>query len=201
MDFQLPELGEGIYEAELIRWLVKPGDVVRRGQGLMEVMTDKATMEVPSPFAGAIESLSAEEGHQINVGDVILTYGASDKKSAGDKKPEGEEARKNDAQARGRGDTVEQEADGNRLASDGMKKSEPARKRRGEGAKTAVAAPPKAAPSVRLMARKLGLDLHQIRGSGPAGRILIEDLTSQITTRHQADDARSVAPPSALPGA
>jgi len=51
------------------------------------------------------------------------------------------------------------------------------------------------------MARKLGLDLHQIRGSGPAGRILIEDLTSQITTRHEADDARSVAPPSALPGA
>ena len=47
MDFRLPELGEGIYEAELIRWLVKPGDGIRRGQGLMEVMTDKATMEVP----------------------------------------------------------------------------------------------------------------------------------------------------------
>src|SRR5437660_7285559 len=186
MDFQLPELGEGIYEAELIRWLVKPGDVVRRGQALVEVMTDKATMEVPSPFAGAIESLSAEEGHQIKVGDVILVYGAPDKKSEGEKEPKSEEAKKNDAGTQGRRDTVEQLAERNRLTGDGMKKSEGAKGRGGEGTKTAVAALPKAAPSVRLMARKLGLDLHQIRGSGPAGRILIEDLTSQITTQHQA---------------
>ncbi len=54
MDFSLPQLGEGIYEAELVRWLVKPGDTVKRGQPLVEVMTDKATMEVPAPFAGSI---------------------------------------------------------------------------------------------------------------------------------------------------
>ncbi len=74
MDFRLPELGEGIYEAELVAWLVKPGDSVKRGQNLMEVLTDKASMEVPSPFAGSITELRAEPGQQIKVGDVVLTY-------------------------------------------------------------------------------------------------------------------------------
>ena len=60
MDFKLPELGEGVYEAELVAWLVKPGDPVKRGQNLMEVLTDKATMEVPSPFAGTIDELKAK---------------------------------------------------------------------------------------------------------------------------------------------
>src|ERR1700722_4850376 len=74
MDFALPELGEGVYEAEVVRWLVKPGDTVKRGQSLLEVLTDKATMEVPSPFIGTITKLSAEPGQQIKVGSVILAY-------------------------------------------------------------------------------------------------------------------------------
>src|SRR5205807_1739316 len=82
MDFRLPELGEGVYEAELISWLVKPGDVVKRGQNLMEVMTDKATMEVPAPFAGAIGELQAAPGQQLKVGQVVLTYGG-DKETSG----------------------------------------------------------------------------------------------------------------------
>ena len=54
MDFALPEVGEGVYEAELIAWSVQPGDAVKRGQKLMEVMTDKAAMEVPAPFHGVV---------------------------------------------------------------------------------------------------------------------------------------------------
>src|SRR5262249_40674915 len=65
MDFALPEIGEGLYEAELVAWLVKSGERVKRGQTLMEVMTDKATMEVPSPFAGTVTELKAEPGQQI----------------------------------------------------------------------------------------------------------------------------------------
>src|SRR5262252_1312775 len=86
MDFQLPELGEGVYEAELVSWLVKPGDAVKRGQNLMEVLTDKATMEVPAPFAGTITGLRAEPGQQIKVGHVVLTYtaGAETETSAGE---------------------------------------------------------------------------------------------------------------------
>ena len=74
MDFHLPELGEGVYEAELVSWLVKPGDTIKRGQNLMEVLTDKAAMEVPSPFAGTIAELRAEPGKMIKVGEVVLSY-------------------------------------------------------------------------------------------------------------------------------
>src|SRR5215475_2520208 len=74
MDFKLPELGEGIYEAELVAWLVKVGDAVKRGQNLIEVLTDKASMEVPSPFVGKITGLMAEPGQVIKVGDAVLAY-------------------------------------------------------------------------------------------------------------------------------
>ena len=74
MDFHLPQLGEGVYEAEMIRWLVAAGDAVRHGQGLMEVMTDKATMEVPAPFAGTVTDLRVQPGGTVKVGDLILSY-------------------------------------------------------------------------------------------------------------------------------
>src|SRR5436190_23889071 len=74
MDFPLPPVGEGLIEVELVRWLVRPGDAVARGQGLAEVMSDKATMEVPAPFAGTVSSLAATPGTKVKVGQVVLTY-------------------------------------------------------------------------------------------------------------------------------
>src|SRR5437016_1564265 len=74
MDFKLPELGEGVYEAEFVAWHVKPGDTVKSGQNLFDVLTDKATMEVPSPFAGTITSLNAKPGQRVKVGDTMLAY-------------------------------------------------------------------------------------------------------------------------------
>src|SRR5437588_3967287 len=74
MEFYLPELGEGVYEAEMSRWLVKTGDTVKPGQGLLEVLTDKAAMEVPAPFAGTIESFKIKEGQKVKVGDVVLVF-------------------------------------------------------------------------------------------------------------------------------
>src|SRR5262245_63465331 len=87
MDFQLPELGEGVYEGELTDWKVKPGDTVKRGQALLEVMTDKATMEVPAPFAGTIGELKAEPGQQVKVGQVVLTYAPAGQAQAGPAEP------------------------------------------------------------------------------------------------------------------
>jgi pyruvate dehydrogenase E2 component (dihydrolipoamide acetyltransferase)/2-oxoisovalerate dehydrogenase E2 component (dihydrolipoyl transacylase) len=182
MDFKLPELGEGIYEAELIRWLVKPGQSVRGGQGLMEVMTDKATMEVPSPFSGTIESLAAEEGRQLKVGEVVLTYFKADRKTEGERGRKGDGAKEAEQESR-RGDGVAQVAQ----ASDGKQqkaKKEKALSEANGGPRTsdrkAVGMQPKASPSVRLMARNLGIDLNRLHGSGPGGRILIEDLSSQV---------------------
>src|SRR5438093_6918378 len=74
MDFHLPELGEGVYEAELVEWRVQPGDTVKRGQELAEVVTDKASMPLPAPFFGRIGELRAEPGDMIKVGEVILTF-------------------------------------------------------------------------------------------------------------------------------
>lgn len=145
-DFPLPPMGEGLYEVELVRWLVKPGDSVQRGQALMEVLSDKATMEVPAPFAGRIAETVAAAGTKIKVGEVVLKYEAGD------------------AASRPR---------------EGSGESPPAAEVRLQH--PAVAASPKttsavAAPSVRHLARKFNIDLSRVRGSGPGGRILLDDL-------------------------
>lgn len=156
MDFRLPELGEGVYEGEFVRWLVNPGDAVKSGQPLLEVMTDKATMEVPAPFAGTVRELRLTPGQKVKVGDVVLTYTPAGE--SGDGAPY-----QPDAQAR-----VPMSAPSLAL-------------RAGEASpRPATASRVRAAPSVRHLARKLGIDLATVRGSGPDGRVLIEDLSSRV---------------------
>jgi 2-oxoisovalerate dehydrogenase E2 component (dihydrolipoyl transacylase) len=172
MDFQLPELGEGVYEADMVRWLVNPGDTVKAGQGLMEVLTDKATMEVPAPFSGTITELRAEPGATIRVGDHILSY------STGGKSAQAEPAKASTATA------TKVEA----------RPSESAKSRNGPPSVTTSTVAVKASPSVRQLARKLGVDLSQIRGTGPGGRVLLDDL--QIPTsplKPSASPKRSAA--------
>jgi pyruvate dehydrogenase E2 component (dihydrolipoamide acetyltransferase)/2-oxoisovalerate dehydrogenase E2 component (dihydrolipoyl transacylase) len=160
MQFVLPEIGEGIYEAELIRWVVQPGSAVKPGQTLLEVMTDKATMEVPSPFAGTITAIHGEAGQKVKIGEVILEY-----------TPAGEKEKENAAPA-------------------SAPTAAPAAPTARAENRAPVAAPTstpsttpasvRAAPSVRQLARKLGIDLTQVRGSGPGGRILLEDVTARL---------------------
>src|SRR5262245_37468744 len=170
MDFKLPEIGEGVYEAEFVRWFVRPGDAVRSGQNLMEVMTDKATMELPAPFAGTIGELRAEPGQKIKVGDVVLTYTPS---GAAAPSPEPAAVAAEAAATPAPPRPVSLARDGN-----------------GAAGRTAV----RAAPSVRHLARKLGIDLASINGSGPEGRILIDDLSAHV--RNSAAPAKKPpAPP------
>src|SRR5215510_8488425 len=72
-DVKLPDIGEGVAEGEIVRWLVKQGERVREDQPLVEVMTDKASVEIPSPRAGVIAALHAEEGQVVNVGATIIS--------------------------------------------------------------------------------------------------------------------------------
>ena len=156
MDFHLPPVGEGLIEVELVRWLVQPGESIVRGQGLMEVMSDKATMEVPAPFAGTVGDVRANPGTKVQVGQVVLTF-----------TPIGEPV----------------EVAKEQPASAGRSPVDPTPAPRTESivqTNGTFAAPeklPPAAPSVRLLARKFGIDLARIRGSGPHGRILLDDLT------------------------
>ena len=167
MDFMLPELGEGVYEAEMTRWLVGVGDSVSPSQGLLEVLTDKATMEVPSPFSGTIRELNVEPGAQLKVGERILRYDPLENPAAVAEKPSSN------------GDTPPPSA-------------------------PAVAAEPtngpvdvaiKAAPAVRQMARKLGVDLGSVRGSGPDGRILVGDLGAKAPTPPAVKQPKPAAKP------
>jgi pyruvate dehydrogenase E2 component (dihydrolipoamide acetyltransferase)/2-oxoisovalerate dehydrogenase E2 component (dihydrolipoyl transacylase) len=178
MEFRLPEIGEGVYEAEVARWLVKPGVAVRPGEGLLEVLTDKATMEVPAPFTGTIESLRAEEGQVIKVGDVVLSYQGSEA-AAPVKQEKAAAAPPARSTARVQPPPAVQST----------ARSEDGRAR----------VPVKAAPSVRLMARKLGIEIERVRGSGPDGRVLVEDLApkiaASISATPQAADALDYGKP------
>ena len=69
---RLPDIGEGLEDAEIVSWYVSPGDVVERDQSLLEVLTDKASSELPSPVAGKVLKLSGQEGDRIKVGDVLI---------------------------------------------------------------------------------------------------------------------------------
>ncbi len=161
MEFPLPELGEGVYEAELVSWLVQVGETVKRGQNLMEVLTDKATMEVPSPFAGTISSLQAEPGQQIKVGDIILSYEPTGAPEPEPKLP---------------------------VPTGTDQKQKPVSISKSSNGSSSTPPSVKAAPSVRLLARRLGIDLQKVPGSGPEGRILIEDLTSHMTLSPHAKE-------------
>src|SRR6185436_2973964 len=81
-EVKLPDIGEGVAEGEIVRWLVKPGDTVKEDQPLVEVMTDKANVEIPSPRAGTIDALLAEEGQVVPVGTVIVTIAVAADSSA-----------------------------------------------------------------------------------------------------------------------
>ncbi len=170
MDFALPEIGEGVYEAEVVSWLVRPGDTVKRGQNLLEVMTDKATMDIPSPFAGTITDLRVQPGQTVKVGDVLLSYTGAEQ-PAPEPVPATASSRPAVAAVRSVNGPARSEVSG-RL-------------------------PVKAAPSVRQLARKLGIDLGRIHGSGPEGRILLEDVTSQVAA--SAAEPAAVRTPKAEP--
>jgi pyruvate dehydrogenase E2 component (dihydrolipoamide acetyltransferase)/2-oxoisovalerate dehydrogenase E2 component (dihydrolipoyl transacylase) len=175
MDFRVPELGEGVYEAEFVSWQVKVGDKVRRGQNLMEVLTDKATMEVPSPFAGTVTALHAEPGEQIKVGQVVLSYTPAGQ-------PEGaREPAPAQAEVQLRGTVAQAQPTPARAPAAPPRGRSPApADGNGSSRPAADGLPVKAAPSVRYMARKLGIDLARVRGSGPEGRVLIGDLTAHV---------------------
>jgi pyruvate dehydrogenase E2 component (dihydrolipoamide acetyltransferase)/2-oxoisovalerate dehydrogenase E2 component (dihydrolipoyl transacylase) len=174
MDFSLPPVGEGLYEVELVRWLVRPGDAVSPGQGLMEVMSDKATMEVPAAFSGTVTGLAAEPGSKVKVGQVVMTYnpvGSGAVASGGREPPEGTRTPPDAPRQLGGLTPPARPANG------------PVRPATGNGHADGPPVAPPAAPSVRLLARKLGVDLARVRGSGPHGRILLDDLTPYLAPR------------------
>ncbi|CQR49109.1 MULTISPECIES: dihydrolipoamide acetyltransferase family protein [Haloferax] len=165
-EFKLPDVGEGVAEGELVTWHVAPGDEVTEDQVLAEVETDKALVDVPSPFNGTVEELLAEEGEVVPVGDVIITI------RVGGDEEEAADAAGSDAEA---ADVDAEPTDSETAESDDAGAGEDD----GSSSGGRVFAP----PSVRRLARELGVSLESVDGSGPSGRVTEGDV------RAAAEDA------------
>ena len=149
--FNFPDVGEGIHEGRVVEWLVAEGDTVAEDQAMLKVETDKAVVELPSPHTGTVLRLHVAADAAIFVGDALVTIGSPDEELPED------EAAPVEAPAASASAPVEVDA--------------------GTSAATAVAARrPLATPRTRALARKLGVDLSQIAGSGSGGRISDEDV-------------------------
>jgi len=174
--FLLPDIGEGLQEAEVLKWLVKPGDSVEENQTLAEVQTDKAATEIPSPRAGVIKTVHCADGEIIKVGDPFVTYEGSG--SAPEAKPA--KADKSD-----KSDKAEKAGKSAPSNSNGDVEDPPERT---EDAGTVVGAvggdlagissggKALATPAVRRLARDLGVDINTVAGSGIGGRVTRADV-------------------------
>jgi 2-oxoisovalerate dehydrogenase E2 component (dihydrolipoyl transacylase) len=185
---RLPDVGEGVAEAELVEWHVKIGDLVREDAILAAVMTDKATVEIPSPVEGEIVWLGAEIGDVVAVGSdlVRLKVRGEDNSSAPTgalvapraKAPAAETAESAPLAKRPIGDSLERAPAATALP--GSATGRPARtapfRQFARGAPRPEGEKPLAAPTIRLRAREAGVDLRQVPGTGPGGRITHEDL-------------------------
>jgi pyruvate dehydrogenase E2 component (dihydrolipoamide acetyltransferase) len=182
--FNLPDLGEGLAEAEIVRWHVKPGDAVKVDEPMVAVETAKAVVEVPSPYSGTVTKLHGNPGDVIATGAPLVEFDLQGSGAAA-RKPEAATpaaapaaAKKSDARANDSGTVV-----GNMPTSDD------------ELVETAVAgsdisAPRervRAAPAVRALAKRLGVDLASIRGTGRGGLITVDDVMSKSSPAAQSN--------------
>ncbi|TGQ85070.1 2-oxo acid dehydrogenase subunit E2 [Mesorhizobium sp. M8A.F.Ca.ET.208.01.1.1] len=180
---KLPDVGEGVAEAELVEWHVKIGDIVREDTVLAAVMTDKATVEIPSPVDGEILWLGAEIGDTVAIGSPIVRLKVA---GEGNVKGAGKEAEPTaEAEAPAKLPSPKPEtAPSPKVAKPAEAPVKPAppqaaaktTARASAGAPRPEGEKPLASPAVRLRAKEAGIDLRRIAGSGPAGRIGHEDI-------------------------
>lgn len=187
-NIQLPELGEGVTEGELVKWLVKPGDKIEADQAVAEMMTDKATVEVPSPSSGVVKELKAKEGDVVEVGNVMLVI-------------DSEGGAATAAPAKAEAAPAAKPAPAPATAAAAAKPAAPAQASAMSAATVTHATPgaakPAAAsasgngmdfhppvadaktlatPATRRLAREMGVDINQVKGTGLAGRVTREDV-------------------------
>ena len=179
VQFVMPQMGENIESADVIGVLVKPGDIIARDEPVLEIETEKATVEVPSTVAGKVTQVSLKSGDKVKAGQVVLTVEDAEPSQA---KVETTTPSQNQQESErppeppvGSGaplassQTIEQSPEPSELRKSPLPNPPPA----GEGQN---AAPVFASPAVRRFAREIGVEVRAIRGSGPGGRISEEDV-------------------------
>jgi pyruvate dehydrogenase E2 component (dihydrolipoamide acetyltransferase) len=192
--FLLPDLGEGVHEAELIKWRVVPGQVVKEMDILAEMETDKALVEVPSPWAGTIKELCGKEGEILHVGSVLVRYEIGGAASAAPKQAAPAAAAKASGAAKEGEDagTVVGNVSGTLTVSDRFAR------RTAEHAEVASTnGKALATPAVRRIARELKIDINRVPGTGRGGRVTAGDIERAASGKAPA--AAPAARPSAAP--
>lgn len=168
-EFKLPDLGEGMQEAEIVQWLVHPGDTIKLDQAMVKVETDKAVVEIPSPVAGRVAEIRVEDGQVAKLGQVLVVLETAQASQA-------TAARQDKAPATTQS---EQTISAQAVPASGASSSVSAY------AQTNGAAPRRvlAAPAVRKLAFELGVPLEQIPATHPSGRVTIEDVQNFATAQ------------------
>ena len=187
---KMPDVGEGVVEAEIVTWHVKVGDMVDEDQDVVDVMTDKATVEIPSPVSGNVVSISGEAGELIPVGSEIIVVETDADAETDSEKPAEESTAAQDTK-----DVASSPADETptQPPADVTKEPPPekqAPKPEPAKATSSAIAPsgqkPLASPAVRQRALELDLNLQDVPGSGPAGRITRTDLEDFVAAGGRA---------------
>ncbi len=178
VEFRLPDLGENIESADVTNVLVKAGDIIEKDQAILEIETDKATIEVPSTLAGKVTEVLIKTGEKAKVGEVIIKVETSETSFEEQKEPEVSETKTEEVIESKPGKETSELLTGERPSVETMEapdKQPPILK---------GAAP--AAPSVRRIAREIGVDINKVPGTGPGGRISMDDVKAYSKKLHES---------------
>ncbi|UJL45533.1 2-oxo acid dehydrogenase subunit E2 [Virgibacillus sp. NKC19-16] len=159
-EFKLPDIGEGLQEAEVVNWFVRNGDSINENDAIAEIQTDKAVVEITSPYGGVVHQLGGEEGESVKVGKTLISV---------------ETAIENKENEESKESIVNKEV------------SQPS------ASKPRV----KAAPSVRKLARELGVPIHEVTPTGRGGKVIASDIRS-FTTTVEEEKSKDPEPPKGL---
>lgn len=167
LEFKLPDLGEGVAEGEIVKWLVNEGQQIKEDEPMVEVMTDKATVQIPSPASGTVKQILAKEGQTVKVGTNLVVLDNSGGKDGGSvgaqtaQKIAPEKREEKPATPERRTESVQQP-------------------QMAQAAQQVIAT-----PATRKLARDLGVDIEKVSGSGPGGRIREEDVKRSASVPRQ----------------
>jgi len=197
--FVIPELGENINSATIVKVLIKPGDVVETDQSVLELETDKATIEVPSDVSGKVLEVKVNEGDQVEIGQLIFTVEEADgatpvvKEAAAtpapeakpEVKPEPVPVQETPAPVEVPVVTQQVVAEPTPFVASGSPSADAPKVIAVENQPPILTNAAPAAPSVRRLAREIGVDVNQVKGTGPGGRILLDDVKLHSKLMHQ----------------
>jgi pyruvate dehydrogenase E2 component (dihydrolipoamide acetyltransferase) len=208
-EFKLPSVGENVEKVGIVRVLVAEGDPVEKGQSVLEIETDKATLEVPVNVSGRVASIQAKAGQEVHVGQVILTIDTDVKGAAPRSKgrlapaaavqPPTAPAKPLKEQPRQAARAEDRQEAASASAGPAADPSPAVAAALEEMLPLALEVTVPAAPSVRRLAREIGVDIGQVRGSGPGGRIGADDVKASARRRAESPAGGGIPAPPPLP--